>query len=174
MVVGDQPRCPAKQNWYVITFIRYVITFIRYVITFIRYVITFIRYVITFIKYVITFIRYVITFISYVITFIRYVITFIRYAQLYIKARRFGFPLHLCRTYAPVASQYLDFIDLLSFSILCLASLVIWVLIIFQTSLASIIHLLHAGEGNMKIYSPKSIIFPEGKLFWFLPIVQSN
>ena len=22
------------------------------------------------------------------------------------------------------------------------------------------IHLLHAGEGNMKIYSPKSIIFP--------------
>ena len=25
-----------------------------------------------------------------------------------------------------------------------------------------IIHLVHAGEGNMKIYSPKSIIFPEG------------
>jgi hypothetical protein len=25
-----------------------------------------------------------------------------------------------------------------------------------------IIHLLHAGEGNMNIYSPKSIIFPEG------------
>jgi len=25
-----------------------------------------------------------------------------------------------------------------------------------------IIHLLHAGEGNMKIYSPKSITFPEG------------
>jgi hypothetical protein len=24
------------------------------------------------------------------------------------------------------------------------------------------IHLLHAGEGNMKIYTPKSIIFPEG------------
>ena len=24
------------------------------------------------------------------------------------------------------------------------------------------IHLLHAGEGNMKNYSPKSIIFPEG------------
>jgi hypothetical protein len=24
------------------------------------------------------------------------------------------------------------------------------------------IHLLHVGEGNMKIYSPKSIIFPEG------------
>ena len=24
------------------------------------------------------------------------------------------------------------------------------------------IHLLHAGEGNMKIYSPKSITFPEG------------
>jgi hypothetical protein len=26
----------------------------------------------------------------------------------------------------------------------------------------NIIHLLHAGEGNMKIYSPMSIIFPEG------------
>jgi hypothetical protein len=25
-----------------------------------------------------------------------------------------------------------------------------------------IIHLLHAGEGNMKIYSPNSNIFPEG------------
>jgi hypothetical protein len=25
-----------------------------------------------------------------------------------------------------------------------------------------IIHLLHAGEGNMKIYSLKSIIFPQG------------
>ena len=25
-----------------------------------------------------------------------------------------------------------------------------------------IIHLLHVGEGNMKMYSPKSIIFPEG------------
>ena len=24
-----------------------------------------------------------------------------------------------------------------------------------------IIHLLHAGEGNMKMYSPKSIIFPD-------------
>jgi hypothetical protein len=24
------------------------------------------------------------------------------------------------------------------------------------------LHLLHAGEGNMKIYSPKIIIFPEG------------
>jgi hypothetical protein len=24
------------------------------------------------------------------------------------------------------------------------------------------IHLLHAGEGNMKIYSPKSVLFPEG------------
>ena len=24
------------------------------------------------------------------------------------------------------------------------------------------IHLLHAGEGNMKIYSPKSFIFPKG------------
>ena len=27
-----------------------------------------------------------------------------------------------------------------------------------------IIHLLHAGEGNMKIYSPKSIIFSEGNM----------
>jgi hypothetical protein len=26
------------------------------------------------------------------------------------------------------------------------------------------IHLVHAGEGNMKIYSPKSIIFPEGNV----------
>jgi hypothetical protein len=26
----------------------------------------------------------------------------------------------------------------------------------------NIIHLLHAGEGNMKIYSPRSIILPEG------------
>jgi hypothetical protein len=26
----------------------------------------------------------------------------------------------------------------------------------------NIIHLLHAGEGNMKMYSPKSITFPEG------------
>ena len=24
------------------------------------------------------------------------------------------------------------------------------------------IHLMHAGEGNMKMYSPTSIIFPEG------------
>ena len=24
------------------------------------------------------------------------------------------------------------------------------------------IHLVHAGEGNMKMYSPNSIIFPEG------------
>ena len=24
------------------------------------------------------------------------------------------------------------------------------------------VHLLHAGEANMKIYSPNSIIFPEG------------
>ena len=30
-------------------------------------------------------------------------------------------------------------------------------------SLYYIIHLLHAVEGNMKIYSPKSIIFPEDK-----------
>ena len=28
--------------------------------------------------------------------------------------------------------------------------------------ISGIIHLLHASEGNMKIYSPKSIIFPEG------------
>ena len=28
-------------------------------------------------------------------------------------------------------------------------------------SVYDIIHLLHAGEGIMKIYSPKSIIFPE-------------
>ena len=27
---------------------------------------------------------------------------------------------------------------------------------------ANIMHLLHAGEENMKIYSPKSIILPEG------------
>ena len=27
-----------------------------------------------------------------------------------------------------------------------------------------IIHLLHVGEGNMKIYSPKSIIFPKGNM----------
>jgi hypothetical protein len=27
-----------------------------------------------------------------------------------------------------------------------------------------IIHLLHVGEGNMKMYSPKSIIFPEGNM----------
>ena len=26
----------------------------------------------------------------------------------------------------------------------------------------NIIHLLNAGEGNVKIYSPKSTIFPEG------------
>jgi hypothetical protein len=26
----------------------------------------------------------------------------------------------------------------------------------------NIIHLLHADEGNMKMYSPKSIIFPAG------------
>ena len=30
------------------------------------------------------------------------------------------------------------------------------------TFIVYIIHLLHAGEGNLKIYSPKSIIFPEG------------
>jgi hypothetical protein len=31
-----------------------------------------------------------------------------------------------------------------------------------DTILLNNIHLLHAGEGNMKIYSPKSIIFREG------------
>ena len=31
------------------------------------------------------------------------------------------------------------------------------------TSTTDVIHLLHAGEGNMKIYSPKSIIFPRGE-----------
>ena len=30
------------------------------------------------------------------------------------------------------------------------------------------IHLLHAGEGNMNIYSPKSIRFPEGNAIIFL------
>ena len=30
--------------------------------------------------------------------------------------------------------------------------------------LCDVILLLHAGEGNMKIYSPKSIIFPEGNM----------
>jgi hypothetical protein len=30
-----------------------------------------------------------------------------------------------------------------------------------KTRKSDIIHLLHAGEGNMKIYSPKSIIFSE-------------
>jgi mannitol/fructose-specific phosphotransferase system IIA component len=29
-------------------------------------------------------------------------------------------------------------------------------------SCINIIHVLHAGEGNMNIHSPKSIIFPEG------------
>ena len=32
----------------------------------------------------------------------------------------------------------------------------------YHIVLENTIHLLHAGEGNMKIYSPKSIIFPEG------------
>ena len=32
----------------------------------------------------------------------------------------------------------------------------------YLNRLYDIIHLLHAGEGNTKIYSPKSIIFPEG------------
>ena len=35
-------------------------------------------------------------------------------------------------------------------------------LTIYVTRHGHTIHLLHAGEGNMKIYSPKSIIFPEG------------
>ena len=30
-------------------------------------------------------------------------------------------------------------------------------------SCMNIIHLLHAGEGNMKMYPPMSIIFPEGE-----------
>jgi hypothetical protein len=29
------------------------------------------------------------------------------------------------------------------------------------------IHLLHAGEGNMKTYSPKSIIFPGPRGIWY-------
>jgi hypothetical protein len=29
------------------------------------------------------------------------------------------------------------------------------------------IHLLHAGEGNMKTYSPKSIIFPSPRGIWY-------
>ena len=32
----------------------------------------------------------------------------------------------------------------------------------YQTLHVDTIHLVHAGEGNMKMYSPKSIIFPEG------------
>jgi uridine kinase len=28
--------------------------------------------------------------------------------------------------------------------------------------LPAVFYMLHAGEGNMKMYSPKSIIFPEG------------
>ena len=37
------------------------------------------------------------------------------------------------------------------------------------------IHLLHVGEGNMKIYSPKSIIFPKGKKFsYFLNLHAIN
>jgi hypothetical protein len=32
----------------------------------------------------------------------------------------------------------------------------------FMFCVVNIIHLLHAGEGNMEIYSPKSIIIPEG------------
>ena len=44
-----------------------------------------------------------------------------------------------------------------------------------------IIHVLHAGKGNMKIYSPKSIMFPEGNpnphainvlLYWMKPRKQ--
>jgi hypothetical protein len=33
----------------------------------------------------------------------------------------------------------------------------------YKLTRSSIIHLLHAGEGNMKIYSPKSIM-PEGNM----------
>ena len=48
---------------------------------------------------------------------------------------------------------------------------IVWVLLNQRVTVISfidfarecnIIHLLHAGEGNMKIYSPRSIIFPEG------------
>jgi hypothetical protein len=42
---------------------------------------------------------------------------------------------------------------------------IIWLcysLIIYIILMSTNIHVLHAGEGNMKMYSPKSIIFPEG------------
>ena len=48
---------------------------------------------------------------------------------------------------------------------------IVWVLLNQRVTVISfidfarecnIIHLLHAGEGNMKIYSPRSIILPEG------------
>ena len=35
--------------------------------------------------------------------------------------------------------------------------------------LCNIIHLLHAGEENMKIYSPTSIIFPSGHMKIYSP-----
>ena len=35
-------------------------------------------------------------------------------------------------------------------------------ILVYIYSTHDIIHLLYVGEGNMKIYSPKSIIFPEG------------
>ena len=35
-------------------------------------------------------------------------------------------------------------------------------ILVYRPGPINIIHLLHAGEGNMKMYSPKSIIFPEG------------
>ena len=51
----------------------------------------------------------------------------------------------------PLEERY-DTVDTI-FQILRSLSIMTWL---------NIIHLLHAGEGNMKIYSPKSIIFPEG------------
>ena len=36
--------------------------------------------------------------------------------------------------------------------------------LIIVNKIANRLHLLHAGGGNMKIYSPKSIIFPEGNM----------
>ena len=51
----------------------------------------------------------------------------------------------------PLEERY-DTVDTI-FQILRSLSIMTWL---------NIIHLLHAGEGNMKSYSPKSIIFPEG------------
>ena len=42
----------------------------------------------------------------------------------------------------------------------------IWRKTLYWPGQVNIIHLLHAGEGNMKIYSPKSIIFPEYHISW--------